>query len=75
MPEMNGPELARAVRRDQPSIGLVFMSGFPEAMGDAHASEFPDAAFLSKPFSPQKLVETVRERIELRAAASTGAGA
>jgi two-component system cell cycle sensor histidine kinase/response regulator CckA len=67
MPELSGPELARAVRRLEPSIGLVFMSGFPEAMHSARADEFRGAAFLSKPFAAQRLVEAVRELIELRA--------
>ena len=68
MPELSGPELARAALKLDPSLGLVFMSGFPEAMYSAHADEFEGAAFLAKPFSPQTLVETVRERLERRSA-------
>jgi signal transduction histidine kinase/ActR/RegA family two-component response regulator len=68
MPELNGLELARAVRRLKPLVGLVFMSGFPEAMQSAGPDEFADAAFLSKPFAPQKLVEVVRERVQRRLA-------
>jgi two-component system cell cycle sensor histidine kinase/response regulator CckA len=66
MPELNGLELARAVRRLGPQVGLVFMSGFPEAMQSAGAHEFADAAFLSKPFAPQKLVDVVRESVQRR---------
>ncbi|HXK17616.1 MAG TPA: ATP-binding protein [Polyangiaceae bacterium] len=66
MPELSGPELARAVRQLEPTMGLVFMSGLPEAMHSAHAGEFAGAAFLNKPFSPQVLIEAVRERIALR---------
>lgn len=66
MPELNGPELARAARALDPNLELVFMSGFPEAMQDAHSGEFGEAAFLSKPFSPQKLVEVVRESVARR---------
>jgi signal transduction histidine kinase/ActR/RegA family two-component response regulator len=62
MPQLSGPELARALRELCPEIALVFMSGFPEAMHGSHADEFEGAAFLSKPFSPQVLVETVRQR-------------
>jgi len=67
MPELTGPELARAVRQLDPNMGLVFMSGMPDAMHSAHASEFAGAAFLNKPFSPQVLVESVRDRIAERA--------
>jgi DNA-binding response OmpR family regulator len=42
------------------------MSGFPEAMHDAHASDFAGAAFLAKPFAPSGLVSAVRECIERR---------
>jgi two-component system, cell cycle sensor histidine kinase and response regulator CckA len=63
MPELSGPEMARAVRKLDPHLGLVFMSGYPEAMHSAHAGEFAGAAFLAKPFRPQMLVEAVRERL------------
>lgn len=67
MPELNGPELARAVLATQPNLGLVFMSGFPEAMQGVGPDEFKGAAFLSKPFTPQQLVQVVRDRVEHRA--------
>ncbi len=73
MPELSGPELARAVRAIAPSIGWVFMSGFPESMDQGEPGEFDDATFLAKPFSPQKLVEAVRERIELSTASKQSA--
>jgi two-component system cell cycle sensor histidine kinase/response regulator CckA len=66
MPELSGPELARAARALDPNLELVFMSGFPEAMHSARADEFRDAAFLAKPFAPQQLVHVVRERAERR---------
>jgi hypothetical protein len=66
MPELNGPDLARAVLAIEPEIGLVFMSGYPEAMQGVGADEFEGAGFLSKPFSPQQLIEVVRDRAEQR---------
>jgi hypothetical protein len=48
-------------------LGLVFMSGFPEAMQGVGPDEFKGAAFLSKPFTPQQLVQAVRDRVERRA--------
>jgi two-component system cell cycle sensor histidine kinase/response regulator CckA len=71
MPELNGLELARAVRQLERQVGLVFMSGFPEAMQGAAPDEFPGAAFLSKPFAPQMLVDAVRERVQHRLAERT----
>ena len=68
MPELSGPDLARAARAFDQKLGIVFMSGFPEAMHDAHASDFAGAAFLAKPFAPKALVEAVRDCIERRGA-------
>jgi two-component system, cell cycle sensor histidine kinase and response regulator CckA len=66
MPELNGPELARAVLAIEPEMSLVFMSGFPEAMQGVGCDEFRGAAFLSKPFSAQELIEVVREGAQRR---------
>jgi signal transduction histidine kinase/ActR/RegA family two-component response regulator len=63
MPELSGIELARAVRQLAPDLGLVFMSGYPDAIQGGRAGEFDGAAFLSKPFSPQLLVAAVRDRL------------
>ena len=67
MPELSGPELVRAALKLDQRLGIVFMSGFPEAMHDAHASDFGDAAFLAKPFAPSALVEAVKGCLERRA--------
>jgi CheY-like chemotaxis protein len=66
MPELSGPDLARAARAFDESLGIVFMSGFPEPMHNAHASDFAGAAFLAKPFGPRALVQAVRDCIERR---------
>jgi signal transduction histidine kinase/ActR/RegA family two-component response regulator len=66
MPELSGPDLARAARKLDPKLGIVFMSGFPEPMHDANASDFGGAIFLAKPFAPATLVEAVRECIGRR---------
>ena len=68
MPEMTGPELARAALALQPNLGLVFMSGYPEAMRRTSPDEFVGAAFLAKPFAPQDLIEAVSERAANRRA-------
>lgn len=66
MPGLSGPELARAARQLDPDVGLVFMSGFPEAMASTHVNEFAGAGFLAKPFSAQALVQCARERVPER---------
>jgi two-component system, cell cycle sensor histidine kinase and response regulator CckA len=69
MPELNGPDLAREARQLDQNLGLVFMSGFPEAMHDAQPGDFTGAAFLVKPFAASELVEAVRRCIERRSSA------
>jgi two-component system cell cycle sensor histidine kinase/response regulator CckA len=74
MPELNGPDLARAARAFDQNLGIVFMSGFPESMHDAHATDFTGAAFLAKPFAPRALVQAVRDCIEQRGAMLSESG-
>jgi two-component system, cell cycle sensor histidine kinase and response regulator CckA len=61
MPEMDGPTLLGAVRKLQPDIKFIFVSGYAE---EAFAKNLPqDAAFgfLPKPFSLKQLATTVKE--------------
>ena len=71
MPELNGVELARAVRAKTPDMELVFMSGYPEALQGVSPDELVGYAFLAKPFAPQQLVEIVRERLEHHVSAAS----
>ncbi len=66
MPELSGPAMVREARKLGKCRGLVFMSGYPEAMHSAGADEFVGAAYLMKPFSPLALVEAVRASLEER---------
>ena len=59
MPGMNGPELARELRRRKPELGVVFMSGYPNEEA-AHL----DAVFLPKPFNPASLSQMVRKALD-----------
>ena len=62
MPGMNGRELAEALTATRPRIGVLYMSGYTDDMilraGVATAG--PDAAFLQKPFTPERLLTRVR---------------
>lgn len=63
MPEMDGPTLLRELRKDQPNLKVIFVSGYAE---DAFRKNLPDGEdfnFLPKPFSLKQLVETVKETI------------
>jgi two-component system cell cycle sensor histidine kinase/response regulator CckA len=62
MPEMDGPTLFKELRKDNPSIKVIFVSGYPnEAFRESLGSD--DFAFLPKPFSLPQLALKVKEEI------------
>ena len=61
MPEMDGPTLLREVRKHEPDLKVIFVSGYAE---DAFRKNLPEGEtfnFLPKPFSLKQLVETVKK--------------
>ncbi|AWN42149.1 cell cycle histidine kinase CckA [Methylobacterium durans] len=61
MPEMDGPTLLREIRKHQPGLKVIFVSGYAE---DAFRKNLPEGEafnFLAKPFSLKQLVETVKK--------------
>ncbi|MBZ9864073.1 response regulator [Mesorhizobium sp. CA15] len=64
MPEMDGPTLLGELRKRQPDIKFVFVSGYAE---DAFAKNLPAEAhfgFLPKPFSLKQLATIVKDVLE-----------
>ncbi len=64
MPEMDGPSLLRELRKMQPDIKFIFVSGYAE---DAFARNLPADAqfgFLPKPFTLKQLATVVKEMLE-----------
>jgi len=63
MPNMDGPALVNAARKDRPDIPVIFISGYAEDMfrKDLEAEEFE---FLPKPFTLKDLAETVKTILE-----------
>ena len=65
MPEMDGPTLLGELRKLQPDIKFIFVSGYAE---DAFAKNLPADAkfgFLPKPFSLKQLATVVKEVLEI----------
>jgi PAS domain S-box-containing protein len=62
MPQMKGPELAARVLAERPRTKVVYMSGYNEELLSDGESEPPIC--LNKPFSSQKLGQTVREVLD-----------
>jgi two-component system cell cycle sensor histidine kinase/response regulator CckA len=64
MPEMGGRQLVEIMRSQQPSIRVLYMSGYTDDTtvlnrGDANAD-----VLIYKPFSPKALVKKVREILD-----------
>jgi CheY-like chemotaxis protein len=66
MPGLSGPDLAQRIVRLQPTIKVLYVSGFPHHISSESGSVSPRAAFLSKPFTPQTLARKVRECLDTR---------
>jgi len=65
MPEMNGRELAQRIKAEKPDLKILFMSGYTgEEMRNRGVLE-PGTNFIQKPFSPDSLVEKVREVLQI----------
>lgn len=63
MPEMNGYEAFRELRRIHPDARILFISGYAEVPSWRQLVEDGGQPFLAKPFSPRQLVEVVRSLI------------
>ena len=62
MPEMDGPTLFKELRTRNPSLKVIFVSGYPnEAFRESMGSD--DFAFLPKPFSLPQLAAKVKDEL------------
>jgi CheY-like chemotaxis protein len=61
MPGMNGPMVAETLTRMRPSLKVVFMSGYTDDIIVRHGGVQNDVPFLQKPFSPERLANTILE--------------
>nr|WP_281273168.1 ATP-binding protein [Desulfosoma caldarium] len=59
MPEMNGVALARHLAKKAPGVPILFISGYTDDQLAYRGILLPDVHLLAKPFSPQKLLQTV----------------
>jgi len=65
MPEMDGPTMLAQMRRQNPDLKIIFVSGYAE---DAFAKSLPEGQqfnFLPKPFTLSQLVGAVKETMNV----------
>ncbi len=63
MPEMDGPTLLRELRSRNPTLKIIFVSGYAEDAFQKHLPADGQFAFLAKPFTLKQLVNTVKETL------------
>jgi two-component system, cell cycle sensor histidine kinase and response regulator CckA len=63
MPQMDGPALIREVRRIDPDIKVIFISGYTEDAFRQRLGSESDIHFLAKPFSLKQLAIKVKDVI------------
>jgi len=63
MPEMDGPTLLRELRRRNPNLKIIFVSGYAEDAFQKHLPEQGQFVFLPKPFTLKELVTAVKETL------------
>jgi CheY-like chemotaxis protein len=66
MPELGGREVAEALRAIDPSLPVLFISGYDPDPGVLGASDQAPTAFLAKPFTGSALLAEVRELVPAR---------
>jgi two-component system cell cycle sensor histidine kinase/response regulator CckA len=64
MPEMDGPTLFKELRKRNPDLKIVFVSGYAEEAFSKSLPEGGQFTFLAKPFTLKQLVATVKETID-----------
>jgi two-component system, cell cycle sensor histidine kinase and response regulator CckA len=65
MPSMSGPDLAQRVIAHRPDIRVLYMSGFADRINTEHGSFSPGVTILHKPFTPESLMRTVRDCLDV----------
>jgi two-component system, cell cycle sensor histidine kinase and response regulator CckA len=65
MPQMNGFELGERLAQANPEVKILFMSGYRD---NPIGGQTANRAFLPKPFTPDTLLEKVREVLDSRVA-------
>ena len=59
MPQMAGDELARRLRQNEPSLKVLYLTGFSDRLFKEKSTLWEDEAFLEKPCSIKGLLQAV----------------
>jgi PAS domain S-box-containing protein len=65
MPGLSGPDLAQRMIAQRPDLRVLYMSGFSNRLRTERGSLSAGVTILHKPFTPEHLVRTVRDRLDV----------
>ena len=71
MSGLSGPDLSRQLLGQQPSLRVLYVSGYPDETMASEGILDPSASFLQKPFTPDTLARKVREVLDAPASAAS----
>jgi len=64
MPKHNGIYLMQKVKEKWPDVPIIVMSGYPTPDTITDGAKMGADAFIAKPFTPDELLETIRQVIQ-----------
>ncbi|NQU76207.1 MAG: response regulator [Planctomycetes bacterium] len=63
MPDLDGMELVRAVRKDRPQTAIIIITGFGTITSAVTATKLGVSEYIEKPFTPDQIVEAVNKAL------------
>jgi len=66
MPAMSGADVSSALLRIRPEVRVLYASGYTESVIVSHGVLDPDVDLIQKPFTPERLLQKVRDVLDRR---------
>jgi len=64
LPEIDGMEVLRIIKKNHPEVIVVMITGYPSVESAVKAMKLGVSDYISKPFTPEELKETIIKAIE-----------
>jgi DNA-binding NtrC family response regulator len=64
LPEIDGMEVLRIIKKNHPEVIVVMITGYPSVESAVKAMKLGVSDYVSKPFTPDELKETITKAIE-----------
>jgi len=65
MPEMDGSQFLEELRRQRQDVPVIVMTGYPSIQNAASAVRLGAADYITKPFTPEQITQSVRGMLGL----------